>query len=74
MEIKLGIAHVAREIALETQESPDEISNRLASAVESNGIFELADDKGRKILIPADRVGYVELGSPNARPVGFGRV
>lgn len=74
MEIKLGIVQVAREITLETQESADEISSRLASAVESNGIFELEDDKGRKILIPAGRVGYVELGSPNARPVGFGRV
>lgn len=74
MEIKLGIVQVAREITLETQESPEEISNRLASAVESNGIFELADEKGRKILVPANRVGYVELGSPNARPVGFGRV
>lgn len=74
MEIKLGIVQVAREITLETQESADEISSRLASAVESNGIFELEDDKGRKVLIPAVRVGYVELGSPNARPVGFGRV
>ncbi len=74
MEIKLGIVQVAREITLETQESPEEISNRLASAVDSNGIFELADEKGRKILVPANRVGYVELGSPNARPVGFGRV
>ena len=74
MEIKLGIVQVAREITLETQESGDEISSRLASAVDSNGIFELADVKGRKILIPADRIGYVELGSPNARPVGFGRV
>lgn len=74
MEIKLGIVQVAREITLETQESADEISSRLASAVESNGIFELEDDKGRKILMPAGRVGYVELGSPNARPVGFGRV
>ena len=74
MEIKLGIVQVAREITLETQESADEISSRLAAAVESNGIVELADVKGRKILIPADRVGFVELGSPNARPVGFGRV
>lgn len=74
MEIKLGILQVAREITLESTETPEEVSSRLASALESKGIFELADEKGRKVLVPAERIGYVELGSPNARPVGFGRV
>lgn len=74
MEIKLGIVQVAREITLDSAESPEEISSRLAAAVESKGILELEDEKGRKVLVPAERIGYVELGSPSARPVGFGRV
>ena len=30
------------------------------------------DLKGRKVLIPAAQVAYVDLGAENARPVGFG--
>ena len=32
----------------------------------------LIDDKGRKVLIPAAQVAYVDLGAEHARAVGFG--
>ena len=44
----------------------------MAEALASNGIFSLTDDKGRKVLIPAAQVAYIDLGTENARPVGFG--
>lgn len=72
MEIRMGIAHVAREVSIETEESAESITERLNTAIESGGIFELTDASGRKVLVPAAKVGYVELGSPNARQVGFG--
>ena len=34
----------------------------------------LTDEKGRKVLIPATQIAYVELGSEHARAVGFGAV
>lgn len=74
MEIKLGIADIARELTLETEESAEVITQRLGTALESGGLFEVEDVKGRKVIVPAARLGYVELGSPNARPVGFGAV
>lgn len=74
MEIKLGIADIAREISLETEDTAEAIGERLTAALESDGVFEVTDHKGRKVLVPARRLGYVELGSPNARPVGFGAV
>jgi hypothetical protein len=33
--------------------------------------LSLIDDKGRKILIPGDRLTFVELGAPEQRRVGF---
>jgi hypothetical protein len=33
--------------------------------------LSLIDDKGRKILIPGERLTFVELGAPEQRRVGF---
>lgn len=74
MEIKLGIAEVARELSLETDATAEEVAANLRAALEGDGLFQLTDTKGRQVLIPARRVGYVELGSATARPVGFGAV
>ena len=32
------------------------------------------DEKGRKVIIPAAQIAYVELGSEHTRAVGFGAV
>jgi hypothetical protein len=37
----------------------------------SDGLFRLADDKGRKFIIPADRIAYVEIAPMDVRRVGF---
>lgn len=74
MDIRLGIADVAREIALETDASAEEVTTRLKEALADGGVFELTDKKGRQILVPVARLGFVELGSTNVHPVGFGAV
>jgi Protein of unknown function (DUF3107) len=30
--------------------------------------------KGGKMLVPADKIAYVEFGAPEARRVGFGNI
>ncbi len=72
MEVKVGIRNVAREVAVETNATAAELEAALGEAIAGNGVFTLADDKGRKVLIPAAQVAYVDLGVENARPVGFG--
>ena len=34
-------------------------------------VLRLADVKGRTVVVPADRITYVELGSPTSSTVGF---
>jgi hypothetical protein len=34
-------------------------------------VFRLADTKGRSVAVPADKIAYIELGSPTAGTVGF---
>lgn len=74
MEVKIGITDIAREVTIESQSSAEEIVEALRAGVETSGLFELADEKGRRLIIPAARIGYLDIGSPSTRAVGFGAV
>ena len=72
MEIKIGIQSIPRELVLETPSSPDEIERSLMTALSNGGMFVIRDDKGGKVMIPADKIGYVELNGTEQRRIGFG--
>ena len=74
MEIKIGIQNVAREVTVDTDESAAEIEKRLATAIGDGGVPAIADSKGRKVIVPAAAIAYLDLGQEKARPVGFGSV
>lgn len=74
MDVKIGISDLPRELSVRTEQSADAVAEALRTALESNSLFELTDEKGRRVLIPAARVGYLDLGSEDSRPVGFGSV
>ncbi|MCH4250119.1 MAG: DUF3107 domain-containing protein [Microbacteriaceae bacterium] len=73
MEITIGIQHTAREIAFETEADADTVLSAVQSALEAdNGVVDLTDTKGRRYLIPAASLSYIELGEPPAHRIGFG--
>ena len=72
MEIKVGIQHVNREVVVETTEPAADVEKAFAEAVEKEGVFTLADERGRRVLIPSSKIAYVDLGEEHARKVGFG--
>ena len=72
MEIKVGIQHVNREIVVESSGSAADVEKALADAMSNESFFTVVDDRGRKVLIPATKIAYVDLGEENARRVGFG--
>ncbi len=72
MEVKIGVQQSAREIALETDRSADDITADVRAALADDGVLSLEDDKGRRILVPADRIAYVEISPASGRRVGFG--
>ena len=79
MEIKIGIQHAARELSLESTQSAEEIEAMVTSALSAvasgkSSVLTLEDEKGRKILVPADKVAYIEIGEPSGRRVGFGAI
>ena len=74
MEIKVGIQHVNREVVVDSTQSKAEVEEAFASAVVDGTVFSLTDERGRKVMIPASKIAYVDLGEENTRRVGFGSV
>ncbi len=74
MEIKIGITDVPREVTLETDNAPEDIVAKVRVALDTGTLLDLTDSKGRRVIVPADRIAYVDLGSPTTRAVGFGTV
>lgn len=71
MEIRIGVQNVAREIVIETELSGDEVAAKVADAV-AGATLDLTDAKGRRVVVPAGSLGYVEIGEETKRRVGFG--
>ncbi|ANH93294.1 MULTISPECIES: DUF3107 domain-containing protein [Streptomyces] len=73
MEVKIGVQHAPREIVLESGQSPEEVERAVAEALAGKSqLLTLVDEHGRKVLVPAERLAYVELGEAAPRKVGFG--
>ena len=72
MEVKIGIPSVPRELRIETPSTPEEVENALKAAVAADaGVLVLADVNGGKVLVPADKIAYLEFGGTESRRVGF---
>jgi len=71
VEIRIGIQNVAREIQLETDASADDVAKKVADAA-AGATLDIADVKGRRVIVPAGSLGYVEIGEETKRRVGFG--
>jgi hypothetical protein len=78
VEIKVGIQHVNREVVLEVTQSAAEVEQAVTEALQASdpklAVLSLTDEHGRRVLIPSDKIGYVDIGEENGRRVGFGAV
>jgi hypothetical protein len=77
VEVKIGIQSIPRELVVDTDVTPEEIERDLAAALSAPDgptIFALATLKGGRVLIPADKIAFIEFGSDQSRRVGFGNI
>ncbi|MFJ4844084.1 MULTISPECIES: DUF3107 domain-containing protein [unclassified Streptomyces] len=73
MEVKIGVQHAPREISIESGQTAEEVEKAVADALTGTGkLLSLTDEQGKRVLVPADRLAYVEIGEPAQRRVGFG--
>ena len=72
MEVKIGVLHTAREIVLDSPQTPEEVEQLVAGALKSvDGQLKLTDDRGRTVIVPANLVAYVDIAQADTRRVGF---
>jgi hypothetical protein len=71
VEVKIGIQHAPRELVVDTSETAEAVEKMVSDAVGSEGVLALTDSKGRKVIVPASRIAYVEIGGALAGQVGF---
>lgn len=72
MEVKIGVQDTAREIVLESEETPEAISKAVDAAISKGSLLTLTDDRGRMVMVPATKIAYVEISPASSRRVGFG--
>jgi hypothetical protein len=73
VEVKIGVAESPRELVVSSAQTPDEIEALVSDALKNpTGLLSLVDDKGRRYVMPAARVSYVEIAPADTRKVGFG--
>jgi hypothetical protein len=41
------------------------------SGTTKDGLLTLVDERGRRVVVPVDRIAYVEIAQPDQRRVGF---
>lgn len=75
MDLRIGVSQTAKELDIDLPEGtdPDELKAEIDKSLAGEGTLWVTDRKGRQVGVPASKVAYVELGSPDdARRIGFG--
>jgi hypothetical protein len=71
VEVKIGVQYAARELVIESAQTPTEVEKIVTDAIETEGVLSLTDEKGRRIIVPVGKVAYVEIAEASPRAVGF---
>jgi hypothetical protein len=73
VEVKIGVQFATRELVLDSAQTPEEVEAAVDAALRADlGVLSLVDEKGRRVLVPADKLAYVEIAESEHRRVGFG--
>jgi hypothetical protein len=72
VEVKIGVQYAPRELVLDSAQTPAEVEATVSDAIgKGEGILTLVDEKGRRVIVPVDKIAYVEIAEAQTRPVGF---
>jgi len=71
VEVKIGVQYAHRELVLESAQSQSEIEAAVNVALKNGGTLSLVDEKGRRVIVPVDKMIYIEIAEAATRMVGF---
>jgi hypothetical protein len=73
VEVRIGVTHANREISLETGGTSEDVQRAVSEALSGDDrLLVLSDQKGRTVVVPTDKLAYVEIVGEGGRRVGFG--
>ena len=71
-QVRIAVADVSSELSFECPLAPAEIKSAVTAALAAGTPLVLSDIRGHEIVVPAAKIGYIEIGEPVERRVGFG--
>jgi len=75
VDVRIGLIQNAKELEVELDDDTDAgaLRTEVETALKDGGTLWLTDRKGRQVGVAAEKVAYVEIGSPDdGRRIGFG--
>jgi hypothetical protein len=70
-EVKIGISDSSHELIIDCTNTQDEVISKVNEAIKASSVLSLSDSKGREVLVPYNKISYVEVGEGAERRVGF---
>jgi Protein of unknown function (DUF3107) len=71
VEVKIGVQFAPRELVLESALTPAEVEKTVTEAISNEGVLTLVDERGRRVIVPVNKLAYVEIADIDKRTVGF---
>ena len=71
-EIRIGVSDSTRELTIESTLSASDVEALVAKSASSDAPLVLQDEKGRTVIVPANKISYLEISPRAIRKVGFG--
>ena len=71
MEVKIGVQNVNRELTIDTTLDAEGVEAAVTKALDKGGVLALTDAKGRRLVVPGDKLAYVDVSTSVTGQVGF---
>jgi len=75
VDVRIGLTQTPKELEVQLGDDADASALRdlVDAALAAGSTLWLTDRKGRQVGVPAEKLAYVEIGSPeDGRRIGFG--
>jgi hypothetical protein len=75
VDVRIGVTYSPKELDIELADDADpaKVKADIEAALGKGEIVWVPDRRGRQVGVPADKIAYVEIGSPDSdRRIGFG--
>lgn len=71
MEIKIGVQYSSRDVTIDVDKSPEEVTALVEESLRQGSPLRLSDARGRQVLVQGSAITFVEIGSSTTGTVGF---